>query len=132
MGICTAYFLAKRGQKEVVILEKDLLAQASTGLCVGGIRQQFSNPANIQLSQETVRLFENFEEEFNQDIHFHQVGYLFLAKKEETWRAFRSSLKVQHQHHVPVELLPPEEIKHRWPYLEVSDLQGGTFGPKDG
>ncbi|MGD8490411.1 MAG: FAD-dependent oxidoreductase, partial [Anaerolineae bacterium] len=85
MGAATAYHLAQRGCTDVVILEKDLLAQASTGLSAGGIRQQFSHPANIRLSQEAVRVFERFEEELGVDVEFHQVGYLFLAQSEEVW-----------------------------------------------
>ncbi len=131
MGVSTAYNLARRGA-DVLILEKDLLAQASTGLSVGGIRQQFSLPANIRLSQESVKVFERFEEEFGVDIRFRQVGYLFLAQKEETWTDFLTSFEIQRQFGAPVELLSPEEIKRRWTYLDVSDLLGGTFGPKDG
>ena len=132
MGVSTAYYLAKRGVSDVIILEKDLLAQASTGLSVGGIRQQFSNPANIRLSQESVRVYDSFEDEFGADIRFRQVGYLFLAQKEETWDDFLSAVEIQRQHDVPVEVLSPEEIKLRWSYLEVNDLKGGTFGPEDG
>ena len=61
MGASTAYHLASRGCRDVVVLEKDLLAQASTGLSAGGFRQQFSHPANIRLSQEAVSVFERFE-----------------------------------------------------------------------
>ncbi len=132
MGVSTAYCLAKRGVSDVVVLEKDLLAQASTGLSVGGIRQQFSNPANIRLSQESVRVYERFEDEFGADIKFRQVGYIFLAQEEETWNDFLSGIETQRQHDVPVEVLSPEDIKQRWPYLNVDDLKGGTFGPKDG
>ncbi len=132
MGASTAYYLAKRGVSDVVILEKDLLAQASTGLSVGGIRQQFSHPANIRLSQKSVRVYEDFEEELGVDINFRQVGYLFLAQEDETWNDFLSSIKTQRQHNVLVEVLSAEEIKQLWPYLNVSDLKGGTFGPKDG
>jgi sarcosine oxidase subunit beta len=124
--------LAKRGQKDVVLLEKELLAQASTGLCVGGIRQQFSHPANILLSQETIRLIKNFQTLFDTEIGFYQVGYLFLAQDQLTWEEFRASVKIQHQNHVPVHVLQPGEIKERWPYLNVRDLKGGTFGPEDG
>lgn len=132
MGACTAYYLAKRGLKNIIILEQNLLAQASTGLCVGGIRKQFSNPSNILLSQETLSLFEHFKEEFDVDIGFHQNGYLFLAQAEKTWKEFLTSVEVQLRHNVPVEMLSPEEIRFRWPYLEVKDLQGGTFCNKDG
>jgi len=132
MGLSTAYHLAQRGISDVVILEKDLLAQASTGLSVGGIRQQFSHPANIRLSQESVRVFERFEQEFGVDIRFRQVGYLFLAQKQETWNEFLANVETQRRLGVPVEILSAEEVKLAWPYLNVSDVKGGTFGPKDG
>jgi sarcosine oxidase subunit beta len=132
MGASTAYHLALRGMTDVVILEKEFLAQASTGLSAGGIRQQFSHPANIRLSQEAVCLFERFEEEFGVDINFRQVGYLFLAQSEDTWQEFLANVEVQRAANVPVEVLLPDEIKYRWPYLNVEDLKGGTFGPKDG
>jgi sarcosine oxidase subunit beta len=132
MGASTAYHLAARGCTDIVILEKDLLAQASTGLSAGGIRQQFSHPANIRLSQEAVRVFERFEEEFGVDMEFRQVGYLFLAQSEDVWQEFLDNVAIQRQFDVPVEVLTPDEIKCRWPYLEVDDLQGGTFCPEDG
>jgi sarcosine oxidase subunit beta len=132
MGVSTAYCLAQRGVSDVVVLEKDLLAQASTGLSVGGIRQQFSIPANIRLSQESIRVYERFEEEFGTDINFRQVGYIFLAQKQETWNDFLSDVETQRKDDVSVEVISPEDIKQRWPYLNVDDLKGATFGPKDG
>lgn len=132
MGLSTAYYLAKHGASDVLLLERDLLAQATTGLSVGGIRQQFSHPANILLSQQSVEIFKNFKKEFGIDIHFRQPGYLFLAQKEETWNDLLSGVETQKRLNVPVEILSPGEIKKRWPYLNVADIQGGTFGPEDG
>jgi sarcosine oxidase subunit beta len=132
MGTATAYHLARRGFEDIVLLEKDLLAQGSTGLSVGGIRQQFSHPANILLSQESVRVFERFEEEFGVDIGFKRAGYLFLAGREETWKEFMASLDAQRRLNVPVEALSPEDILRRWPYLNIDDIVGGTFCSADG
>ena len=95
VGISIAYFLAKRGQNNIVLLERDLLAQASTGLCVGGIRQQFSHPSNILLSQHTIRILQHFEDEFQTKIGFHQAGYLFLTKEQPTWEAFGECVKTR-------------------------------------
>jgi sarcosine oxidase subunit beta len=131
-GVSTAYFLAKHGQRDVILLERDLLAQASTGLCVGGIRQQFSHPANILLSQEMIGLLRHFEKDFFTKIDFNQAGYLFLTQEQATWDAFQTCVEIQRQYGVPVEILSPEEVKHRWPYLEVENLKGGVFGPEDG
>ncbi len=132
IGVCTAYYLAKSSKKTIILLEKKQLAQETTGLSVGGIRLQFSHPSNILLSQETVSLFERFEQEFNTNIGFHQVGYLFLVQKKKTWRDFLNTIEIQRQHKVPVEILTPDETKYRWPFLKVDDLMGCTFGPKDG
>ncbi len=132
MGASTAYYLARRGCTDVVILEKDLLAQASTGLSAGGIRQQFSHPANIRLSQEAVRVFERFEEEFGVDIEFRQVGYLFLAQSPDVWQEFLTNVEIQRRQGVPAEVLAPQEIEERWPYVNIEDLQGGTFCAQDG
>lgn len=132
MGAATAYYLARRGLKDVILLEKDLLSQASTGLSVGGIRQQFSHPANIRLSQQSVRVFLSFREEFGVDIGYRRAGYLFLAGKEETWRDFLTSAETQRRLGVPVELLDQKEISARWPYLNVIDIRGGTFCAEDG
>jgi sarcosine oxidase subunit beta len=132
IGISTAYFLSRKSSIRTVLFEKDLLAQATTGLSVGGIRQQFSHPSNIQLSQDTLAFFESFQEEFGVSLSFNKVGYLFLARKNSTWSDFLSSVETQRQHHVPVEVLTPYDIRQRWPYLNVNDLKGGTFGPEDG
>ncbi|MBN2408477.1 MAG: FAD-binding oxidoreductase, partial [Candidatus Aminicenantes bacterium] len=113
-------------------LEKDLICQGSTGLSVGGIRQQFSHPANIRLSQRSVRIFDRFAEEFGVDIGYRKAGYLFLAAKDGTWRDFVASAKTQRRLGVPVEVLDREEISRRWPYLDLTDIRGGTFCAEDG
>jgi sarcosine oxidase subunit beta len=65
-------------------------------------------------------------------MEFRQVGYLFLAQSEEVWQEFLANVEIQRRSDVPVEILSPDEIKYRWPYLNVEDLQGGTFCPEDG
>jgi sarcosine oxidase subunit beta len=61
------------------------------------------------------------------DLGFKKVGYLFLAMTEEEWAIFNANADLQHRFGIPVELLSPEETHHRWPYLRVDDLRGGTF-----
>lgn len=132
LGVSTAFFLSRHKRLRIVLLEKDGLARATTGLSVGGIRQQFSHPSNILLSQNTLAFFDLFQKEYGIPLSFHKVGYLFLAQKEDTWKDFLSSVQTQKQYNVPVETLLPDEIQKRWPYLNVFDLKGGTFCSEDG
>jgi sarcosine oxidase subunit beta len=131
-GASVAYHLARRGCTGVVILERNRLAEGSTSLSAGGIRQQFSHPANVLLSQESVRVFERFRDAFGAEIGFHQVGYLFLATTQATWDDLQAGVAVQQGLQVPVQLLSPGEVQRRWPYLAVDDVVGATFCPEDG
>ncbi len=132
MGTSTAYRLAKRGCRDVILFEKDQLASGSTGLSAGGIRQQFSTEANIRICVESVKVFERFEEEFETEIDFRQYGYLFLATDPQDWADFQDNVGLQHRMGVPVQMLSPEEIAEMAPYLYLDDVVGATFCPTDG
>src|ERR1041385_1297918 len=77
MGASAAYYLARNNVTDVVLVERELmLGMGSTGRNAGGVRHQFSSEANVRLSIESIRLFENFQEEVGYEIDFHQDGYL--------------------------------------------------------
>ena len=132
MGTSTAYYLAKLGCKDVVLVEKKQLASGSTGLSAGGIRLQFSSEANIRISLESIQTFERFAEELEAEIDFRQHGYLFLAAEPGDWAEFQTNVAIQQRMGVPVRLLSPEEIGDMAPYLHLDDVVGGTFCPRDG
>ncbi|MBI5967126.1 MAG: FAD-binding oxidoreductase [Deltaproteobacteria bacterium] len=132
IGTSIAFHLARKGAKGVVLLEKGMLGEGSTSKCVGGIRAQFSTEINIRFSLESLKTWEHFEELTGVDLENSRVGYLFLATTEKEWTIFQANAHLQRTFGIPVELLLPQEIKYRWPYLKVDDLQGGTFCPWDG
>ncbi len=132
IGASIAYHLAQKGAKGIVLLEKGRLGEGSTGKCVGGIRAQFSTEINIRFSLESLKTWDHFEDLTGIDVGFRKIGYLFLATTQEEWKIFQKNVLLQQSFHVPVELLSPQEIRHRWPYLKVDDLQGGAYSQKDG
>jgi sarcosine oxidase subunit beta len=132
IGVSIAYHLALKRAGKVILLEKGQLGEGSTSRCVGGIRTQFSTEINIFFSLESIKTFERFEEEFGINPEFKRIGYLFLATTELEMRVFKENIKLQRKFGIPVELLNPDEIKARWPYLRVDDILGGTFCPWDG
>ncbi|MCD6553483.1 MAG: FAD-binding oxidoreductase [Chloroflexi bacterium] len=132
MGGSTAYYLARRGVRPVIILERDQLASGSTSLSAGGIRYQFSSETNVRIMLESVPVFERFAEEFDTEIDFRQDGYLFLATTAETWADFQANVALQRRLGVPTRLLSPDDIRELAPYLYLDDVIGGTFCPKDG
>jgi len=132
IGTSIAYQLALKKAGKIVLLEKGQLGEGSTSRCVGGIRTQFSTEVNIQFSLESIKVFERFEEEFGVDPELKRIGYLFLATTEMEMRIFKENVKLQREFGISVELLTPDEIKSRWPYLRTEDVSGGTFCSMDG
>ena len=127
IGTSIAYHLARKKARKIVLFEKAMLGEGSTGKCAGGIRAQFSTEINIRLSLESFKTWNHFEELFDTELGFRRVGYLFLAATDEEWEVFQANARLQHQLGVKAELLTPGEIQKRWPFLRTDDLRGGTF-----
>jgi len=132
IGVSIAYYLGKRGAKNVVLLEKDLIGMGSTGLCAGGIRRQWSTEVNMQFAMKSFEVFQNFEEEFGVSPEFHQIGYLFLARDEEELESFKKNIEFQNRFGVPSKLLTREQVRKEWPFLNLEDVFGGAFCDTDG
>ena len=133
MGASVAYHLAKLGVTNVVLVEREAqLGTGSTGRNAGGVRHQFSTPANIALSIESIQLLERFADEVGSPIDFHQDGYLFLLSSPQTVDAFRANVALQRQLGVSVEWLTAQEAAALAPGLAVDGVLGATFCAKDG
>ncbi len=133
MGTSTAYHLAKKGCREVVLLEKEVFfGEGATGRCAGGFRHQFATEVNIRLSQHSIPMLERFPEEMGQEIGFNQCGYLFLLSQEEDVQAFCRNVQLQRQWGVETEWLSVEEISQRLPLLNLEGILAGTFCGQDG
>jgi sarcosine oxidase subunit beta len=133
MGCSIAYHLASLGRKDVVIFEREeLLGMGATAKCAGGVRLQFSTPANIALSQWSISALNRFEEEIGEPVDFRQNGYLFVLTRESDLDVFRKNAHRQQEMGVPVQLISPEEARKIVPDLDISDLVGATFCAEDG
>lgn len=133
MGASTAYHLARRGVKDIVLLEKEeFFGTGATGRCAGGVRYQFSTEVNIQLSLASLPMLERFEEEFEQAIDYNQVGYLMLLTNEKDRETFQRNVELQHSLGVMTEWLDGEEVRRRVPVLNADDVIAATNYPKDG
>lgn len=91
MGCSTAYHLkqiAHDNGLNIVVVERDFsYTRASTVLSVGGLRQQFSLPENIQMSLYGAEFLRKSKKLLSgegleaPDVQFHPHGYLFLASQ---------------------------------------------------
>jgi FAD-dependent oxidoreductase domain-containing protein 1 len=135
IGSAIAYFLSKEqaNRISVAVIEKDNSYQfGSTARSAGGIRQQFSTPENIRISKFAVEFLRNVSEHLSIDgekidVSFTEQGYLFLAQNHQIPILYNNN-EVQKREDVPVVLLDPEDLKKTYPWMNTSDLAGGSMG----
>ncbi|GLU29822.1 FAD-dependent oxidoreductase [Brucella sp. NBRC 12950] len=134
-GSSTAYFLAMNPdfKGSVLVVEKDsTYKQCATTLSTSAIRQQYSNAINVKISQYGVEFLKNFRENVQVDddapeIGFHENGYLFLAT-EAGMNTIRENVALQKENGADTVLLNPGEIRSQFPFINVEDLAGGSWG----
>jgi glycine/D-amino acid oxidase-like deaminating enzyme len=130
-GSSIAYYLRQEGfSGSIALIERDpQFSRAATTLSCASIRQQFSIPENIRLSQFTLSLFRRLEEEFGagSDIAFRENGYLILAG-ENGLPVLKSNHAVQEAEGADIVLEDPDALKRRFPWLSVEGIAAGAFG----
>ncbi len=133
MGASTAYHLALKGCRNVLLLEREsFFGVQATGRCAGGIRYQFSTEINVRLSLLSLPMLDRFEEELGQPIDLRYCGYLFLLTSEEDVAVFRRNVEMQHRLGVQTEWLDPAQIAAIAPLLDLEGVLAGTFHAGDG
>ena len=133
MGTSTAYHLASRGVKDILLLEKEqFYGQGATGRCAGGVRYQFSTEINVRLSKVSLPMLERFEQEIGQTIDYRQCGYLILLSNQEDLVQYKKNVHLQNELGVGTIMLAGDEIRQRLPMMNLENILAGTFNAKDG
>jgi sarcosine oxidase len=135
MGASTAYFLAQMGggHLKVAVFERDpTYAHASTALAAGGIRQQFSTPENILMSQFGYQFFERLGEALavegeRPDIGLTPRPYLRLVA-EAGREALREHCELQRSLGAGSTWLEPAELAARFPWMNVEGVAAAILG----
>lgn len=133
IGCSVAYNLAKKGFKNIVLLEKGFLTRGATGRCGAGIRQQWGTEMNCLLSRGSAQIFEKLGEETGYgDIEFRQSGYLLTTYEEHEARMLEKNMVLQHKLGIPSRKLTPAQAKEIVPYLNTEGMVAAFFCQEDG
>lgn len=132
VGCSIAYQLAKRGQREVVVIERATIGAGSTSKAAGGIRAQFATEVEIRFSLESIAMFERFEEEFGVDIGYVKDGYLFLVSDPALLARYERNVALQNRFGVPSRIISPAEAAEVARGISTDGVIAGVWCPTDG
>ena len=121
----------------VLVVERDpTYANASTTHTNSCMRQQFSNPLNVQISRFSADFVRNFRERLGgdpeiPDIFVHHFGYMYLAADEDFAGTLRRNQAIQAELGSGTRIMSPAEIKADYPFYNVEDIICGSHNLTD-
>ena len=135
IGSSAAYHLAThpRFSGSITVVERDpTYARASSMLSASGIRQQFSTPVSIHMSQYGLAFIRDAARALAVDgdaplLAFKEHGYLFLASAEGL-DVLRENVALQRAEGADIALLDPAALVGRFPWISADGLAAGAFG----
>lgn len=132
VGVATAYYLAKQGVRDVVVVEKGTVCEGSTGRCGAGIRAQWGTEMNCRLAIAALDIFEQLDDELGLPTGLNQGGYLLIAYMEKEFANLKKSMELQHSLGIQSKILTLGEAREICPALDASDAVGFTYHARDG
>lgn len=130
MGCATAFYLAKRGLR-AVLLEKGKLAGEQSSRAWGFVRQQNRDLAELPLMIAGNRIWRELSAELEADLEWRRGGVLSLAGTEEDLAHYQAREKLEREHGLDSRMVTPEEIRGLMPGFAGESL-GGLYTPSDG
>ncbi len=135
VGSSTAYHLARDPafKGSITVVERDPTYRiASSSLSASSIRQQFSTPVCIRMSQYGRAFLGDGAALLEVDgdrpaLGYRERGYLFLASAAGA-PVLRENHAVQTAEGADISLLTPAEIASRWPWMSIDGVALGAWG----
>ena len=133
IGCSVAYHLAKRGFRDVVLLEKHKLTSGTTWHAAGLIATSgFTTETGVELAKYTRDLFTHLEAGTGYATGFNPVGLVQVAASEGTLEDLRRKATFNKYMGIESEEISAADVKAMWPLARTDDILAGFFAKGDG
>ncbi len=130
-GCSIAYHLARRGTRNVVLVEKGHVASGPTGLSSGVVRQHYTQETLSAMARDSVRFFRHFRDETGGDAGFVRCGVVFVSGAENA-PVLKAAVDMHRRIGIHESLLSAGELKVMDPHLNHDDIECGAYDPDGG
>ncbi|MEE9590351.1 MAG: FAD-dependent oxidoreductase, partial [Hyphomicrobiaceae bacterium] len=132
VGVSSLYHLAKKGWRDVVLVERKELTSGSTWHAAGLLPLYNMSYSVGQIHKYSVRLYKTLEEETGQNVGFSVCSNIRLARTKYRWDEYMYYAGVAKTIGIDVRVLTPDDVKEIWPLCDTSQIIGAIQHPEDG
>ncbi len=132
VGASALYHLAKAGWTDCVLLEKNELTAGSTWHAAGNVPTFSSSWSIMNMQRYSASLYRELGDRVDYPMNYHVTGSIRLGHSKERLQEFKRVLGMGRYQGMDLDILSPDQIKSKYPFLETHDLTGALYDPYDG
>jgi glycine/D-amino acid oxidase-like deaminating enzyme len=132
VGCSVLYGLTRAGWTDVTLLERLDLTAGSTWHAAGNVTYFGHYPGISRLYVDSVRIYQQAEQETGQSVSFHSTGGLRLATNQQELDAYRSLAPLFAGLGIGYHVISPDEVAELHPLLDTSNILGAAHTLGDG
>ena len=132
-GCAAAYYLAKAGMKDVIVLEgSPSIGHGGSSRNGGGVRQSGRDVRELPYAIYAVQnMWPALSEELGVDVEYYQKGNLRLGKTDAHMEKLRNLAANANSLGLDMKIIDGKEVKETCPYLS-DEIIGASWCPTDG
>jgi len=130
-GTSTAFHLASRGVKNVLLLERRQLGAGATGKSGSLVRMHYTNEPESRLAFESLKIFQDFRNVVGGDCGFEPIGFLQIVPKGFE-PALRRNVARQQGLGIKTEAIEPRRLAELLPGCQTDDVGAAAWEPDSG
>ena len=132
VGTSALFHLARAGWSDCVLLEKNELTAGSTWHAAGNVPTFSTSWSIMNMQRYSTELYRGLADLVDYPMNYHVTGSIRLAHSKERMQEFERARGMGQYQGVDIEIISPDEIKARYPFIETHDLAGALYDPNDG
>ncbi len=132
VGASALYHLAKAGWTDCVLLEKNELTAGSTWHAAGNVPTFSSSWSLMNMQRYSASLYRELGELVDYPMNYHVTGSIRLGHSKERLQEFKRVVGMGRYQGMDLDILSPDEMRSKYPFLETHDLTGALYDPYDG
>jgi glycine/D-amino acid oxidase-like deaminating enzyme len=133
VGTAVAYFLAREGWKDIQLLDKQGLCEATSSQAAGFVGQARPTAERARLTMAAADLYRRFEQDTGYSMDYRESGAVRLALSETSVQELHQIAETAQVTGLPVEFLTPVQLREIYPVLERTDsVRAALWSPTDG
>ena len=132
VGVSSLYHLAKAGWTDCVLLEKNELTSGSTWHAAGNVPTFSSSWSLMNMQRYSAELYRGLAAAVDYPMNYHVTGSIRLAHGQERMREFQRAKGMGRYQGMALDVIGPDEVRSRYPFIKTHDLAGALYDPNDG